>query len=108
MSYSGESETESSDETNFQTYKCHLCNYKPDFHELVNILEQVVNVGPYLVVLSNGQYYVRCQFEDCERYFHLLCIHSTFPDDDLNFSHTLRESGIHCPVCEPGNVIVNY
>lgn len=107
---SGESDTESTGETNYQTYKCHICNNIPEFRELINILEQIVDVGPYLLALRNGQFYIRCEFEDCQRYFHLLCIHPSFPDEALNHSHlqTLRESGIHCPICEPGKKIINY
>jgi uncharacterized CHY-type Zn-finger protein len=108
--YSGESDTESTGETEYLQYKCHICQFVPDINELIHILEKVVDIGPYLISLRNGQFYVRCQFADCERYFHLLCIHPTFPDEALNYSHldTLKESGIHCPVCEPGIKIVNY
>lgn len=107
---SGESDTESTDETQLQEYKCHICNFKPDVDELINILEQIVDIGPYLVTLRNGQLYVRCEFVDCQRYFHLKCIHPSFPDEGLNNSHipSLSDTGIHCPVCEPGNQIVNY
>ena len=84
MSYSGYSDTESTDETNIQLCKCHICNYKPDFSTLTYILEQVVQSGHLLVNLPNGQYYVRCAFEDCARYLHLHCIHSSFPDEQLN------------------------
>jgi len=107
---SGESETESTDETQLQSFKCHICNFKPGFDELVHILSQIFITGPYLVTLHNGHYYVRCEFDDCKRYFHLKCIHSTFPDEALNHAHlsNLRDTGIHCPVCEPGNKIINY
>ena len=110
MSYSGDSDTESDFETNLQQYKCHICNIKPSFNILVQMLEQIVENGPFLISLPNGHFYVRCRFEDCERYYHLHCLHDTFPDEALNFSHLsdLRENGIHCPKCEPGLVIVNY
>lgn len=87
MSYSGESDTESTSETNIQSYKCNLCQFKPDFNTLVYMLEQIVLNGGLLVRLPNGQYFVRCEFEDCCRYFHLTCIHPTFPDESLNSSH---------------------
>jgi hypothetical protein len=107
---SGESDTESDFETNLQTYKCHICNVKPNFGILIHLLEQIVEIGPYLINLPNGQLYVRCQFDDCERYYHLTCIHPSFPDESLNYDHLdeLRENGIHCPKCEPGQEIINY
>lgn len=110
MSNSGESDTESTYETNVQSYKCHICNVKPDFITLVHILQQIVSTGAYLVTLPNGDLYVRCQFQDCERYYHIRCIHPTFPDESLNYAHNeeLRENGIHCPKCEPGLKINNY
>lgn len=74
-----------------------------------HILERITMEGPYLIQLNNGEYYVRCIFEDCERY-HLKCIHPTFPDEHLNLTHLndIRNNGIHCPKCEPGNLIINY
>lgn len=105
-----DTDTESSDETDIQTYKCHICQYKPNFTTLAHILQQIIDIGPYLITLPNGQFYVRCQFEDCERYYHLWCIHPTFPDEGMNFEHfeDLRQNGIHCPKCEPGVNIINY
>ena len=110
MSHSGDSDTESTDETNIQLYKCHICQYKPDINTLIHILEQIVNTGCLLLSLPNGQLYIRCKFEDCARYYHLNCIHSTFPDEELNYGHLdeLRENGIHCPKCEPGKLPKNY
>ena len=110
MSYSGDSDPESVHEANVQQYKCHVCNYRPNMSELIEILEQIVALGPYLIALPNGQYFVRCLFEDCCRYYHLHCIHPSFPDEALNFDHLyeLQENGIHCPKCEPGVNNVNY
>ena len=105
-----DSDTESQYETNIQSYKCHICNEKPTFATLIHILQEIINIGPLLITLPNGEFYVRCQFADCERYYHLRCIHPTFPDEALNLSHLedLRENGIHCPKCEQGHAIVNY
>lgn len=106
-----DSDTESTTETALQSYKCHICQYRPDFNTLIHILQQIILNGPYLVVLPNGQYYVRCQFDDCSRYFHVTCIHPSFPDEQLNVEHfgDLRDNGIHCDICEPGKEkIVNY
>lgn len=110
MSHSGDSDRESTTETYIQLYKCHICAYKPDFNTLIYLLEQVALTGHYLINLPNGQHYVRCAFDDCSRYFHLNCIHNSFPDEQLNESHLedLRENGIHCPVCEPGKIVKNY
>ena len=110
MSYSGESDTESADETNLQQFKCHMCQYKPNFDVLVYILSKILEDRPFLVRLPNGEYFVRCQFDDCERYYHLKCIHPTYPDNDLNQSDLpeLQQNGIHCPLCEPGYEPVNY
>jgi hypothetical protein len=110
MSYSGESDTESVSETNIQSYKCHVCQYKPDFNSLIFLLQQIVNVGPFLLTLPDGTFYVRCLFEECSRYYHIHCIHPTFPDEHLNQCHfeDLRENGIHCPKCEPGRSATNF
>ena len=110
MSYSDASDTESDYETNVQQYKCHVCNFKPNAGTLIHILEQTINDGPYLISLQDGQLYVRCQFQDCERYYHLKCIYVTFTNEALNYSYLndLRENGIHCPKCEPGVKIINY
>lgn len=110
MSHSGDSDTESTSETNIQTYKCHVCNFKPDFNTLIHILNEIVLRGEFLVYLPNGQYYVRCKFDDCARYFHIGCIHPTFPDEALNQTHfaELRDNGIHCSLCEPGRASINF
>lgn len=42
-----DTDTESSDETNIQTYKCHICQYKPNFTTLAHILQQIIDIGPY-------------------------------------------------------------
>ncbi|KAH3735093.1 hypothetical protein DPMN_041554 [Dreissena polymorpha] len=104
---SGESDTESDFETNLQTYKCHICNFKPNFGNLIYILEQIVEIRPYLINLPNGQLYVRCQFDDCESYYHLKSIYPSFPDESLNYDHLddHRENGMHCPKCEPFFVV---
>ena len=107
---SGDSDTESTTETNIQSYKCHICEQKPNFDTLVHILQEIINRGPYVITLPDGQFYIRCQFTDCERYYHLRCIHPTFPDEALNHAHLadLIENGIHCPKCEPGIHLNNY
>ena len=101
---SGESDTESADETRLQEWKCNICNFKPNHAEVILLMQQVINSGPYLLTLLNGDLLVRCRFNDCQRYFHITCIHTTFPDEALNFNHLqdFRENGIHCPLCEPG------
>ena len=110
MSYSGESDTESTSETNIQTYKCHSCNYRPDFNALISLLEQIVLTGPFLLQLPNGRFYVRCAFEDCARYYHVDCLHPSFPDEELGYPHLqdFAENGIHCHMCEPGREPKNY
>lgn len=99
----GESDTVSTGETEFQTYKCHICNFKPGLYELIHILEQIDFSGPY-------QPYVHCEFADCQHYVHVKSIHYNFPNEELNYSHlqSLSESSNHCPACKPGNKILNY
>ena len=107
MSLSGDSDTESLQQTLLEEWKCNICSYIPSHEIAYTLWEQCDNVGPYLLRLPNGEYYVRCRFADCQRYFHLTCVHPTFPDEALNFSHfeDLQQNGIHCSCCEPGHEI---
>ena len=106
MSHSGDSDTERTTETYIVSYKCHICGFKPtSTHEFIwwnRLLTQAIS-------LSISQM-VAITFEDCNRYFHLTCIHTSFPDEQLNEIHIedLRDNGIHCPICEPGKTIKNY
>lgn len=102
---SGGSDTESLEQMLLEEWQCNICMWVPT-RDIVNfLLLQTLENGPYLLTLPNGSYYVRCYFPDCQRYFHLQCIHVTFPDESLNQSHfnDLKENGIHCPCCEPGH-----
>ena len=111
MQHPDDSDTESTTETYIVSYKCHICGFKPpDLDTLIYLVEQVAENGRFLINLPDGSYYIRCAFEDCNRYFHLTCIHNSFPDEQLNEAHLeyLRDNGIHCPICEPGKPIKNY
>ena len=50
------------------------------------------------IMLPDGTPYVRCLFNDCKSWFHLKCVHPSFPDKLLNIEHfvDLAENGIHC------------
>lgn len=75
-------------------------------HAIANYLMlQFLETGPYLLRLPNGNFFVRCKFTDCQRYFHIECIHPTFPDEALKFSHLddLKDNGIHCSFYDPGH-----
>ena len=87
MSHSGDSDTESTTETYIVSYKCHICGFKPDFNTLIYLVEQVARTGHFLTNFQDGSYYTRCAFEDCNRYFHLTCIHTSFPDEQLSETH---------------------
>ena len=43
ISHSGDSDTESTTETFTQSYKCHICAFKPDLNKLIYLIEQAAS-----------------------------------------------------------------
>ena len=105
MSFSGESDTESTIQTHEEqlcnTFTCQICLDAPtlDVARLMDI--HWMENEELLIVLPDGTPYVRCVFNDCKIWFHLKCVHPSFPDESLNIEHfvDLADNGIHCDLC---------
>ena len=96
-----DSDTESVTDTWAQRFKCHICDFIPESHLATSLEIQFIETGSYLLNLPDGSLIVRCLFVDCKRWFHLKCVHATYPDEALGEGHLedLAHNGIHCDLC---------